>query len=110
MNWKIFALGIAVGMVLEALTPIYAKHRARRFTARREAHQLIQSARRGTDLDDLRDASTRVPTPNPNEIPTPHWSDVCRTCHHERTLHDQTGCWQGRLGRFCPCTHFETNP
>ncbi len=77
-NYYDLAIGMGLGMLAEALTAIYAKHRI----ARRDAHELIESARRGTDL-----LASHTTTSALRHPAIPHWSDLCAACHHDRSKH-----------------------
>ncbi len=88
---------------------------------RRDAHELIQSARRGTDLTDLDRKQIAQAYERGDPHPPPHhWCHICRTCHHERRWHHTAAPYgtfcnynistDPNAVNFCDCTHFERNP
>lgn len=69
-----------------------------------EARDLIRSARAGTDLNPVH------PERSQRLITTPHWSDLCAHCHHERSKHHLGFgiCLHLRgPADVCDCTAFE---
>lgn len=103
-NTEQFIAGCITATILFWTPWLIRRARARR----REARELIRSARRGTDLQPHTDFHDHPKTDVAANFQ--HWSDTCTNCHHDRAKHHLGYgiCLQLRARNdVCDCTAFE---